>query len=101
MNTLDDRINAYIQANPRQCLQLVVVGICFIWMSIVCVFGLILYFILSKGARLAWWIILGAGLAMIMSLALIDSYLLATVFNLKLHLIHAFQVNKLVWKLAF
>lgn len=47
-NNFDDRFNQFIQNNSKKSLQLLILGLCFIWMSPVAVLGFILYLIFFK-----------------------------------------------------
>lgn len=47
MNT-SDKFNDYVNSHPRECLTMVVIGLCLIWQSAVAVSGLLLYLIYSR-----------------------------------------------------
>lgn len=93
-NKFDDFINAY----PRQSLQLLLVAVCLIWQSVACVAGIILYILFFKMGRIEWWLLLITGLLFAVIIAIADSYPALSAFNFNEYLVHGFDVNKDFWK---
>lgn len=99
MNNLENRFNAYIQANPRQSLQLILILLCFVWMSPVCVLGLILYLVISKVARVQWWLILAIGFCMAAVIMMINIKYSARNMDATMFMMEGFHWNVGFWKL--
>jgi hypothetical protein len=98
MNHYEDKFNAYIQANPRQSLQLLLTVLFFVWMSSACDLGLILYLILAKIARVQWWLILAVGACMAVSIMMINVHSGRHLDAAKF-MIESFRWNLGFWKL--
>lgn len=100
MDKFQNRFNAYINAYPRQSLQLLLIGLCAIWVSPVCILGLVLYGLLSRVLRVDWWYIFPAGLLLAFAAIYInsgyDSHL-----DITTYLVKGFSWNKGFWKLMF
>lgn len=96
MNNFEDRVNAYIKANPRQSLKLLLFAVCFSWVSPVCILGLVLYFLLSKAARVQWWLNLMVGFCIAL---MIDLKFTAYHTNLAVFIKEGFSWNYGFWKL--
>jgi hypothetical protein len=99
MNNFEDRFNAYIKANPRQSLKMLLFAVCFVWVTPVCVFGLILYLLLSKVARVQWWLSLTAGSCLALIIVMIDLKYSARGINLAAFMKEGFTWNYGFWKL--
>lgn len=97
-NNFEDRFNQYINTHPKESLQIVIVVLCFIWMSSTAILGLILYLNISKKIKYPWWMTLGLGLLV----ALVTTFLFSYVdgITLQSYLMNGFSVNKLFWKLT-
>lgn len=93
-----NRFDEYINAHPRQSLQLLVIALCLIWQSPVCVLGVALYLILAKLCRLPWWGVLIMGLFVAAIIMLIDAYYASHLVNLYDYLAIGFALNKIFWK---
>lgn len=98
MDNLEDKFNKYIQAHPRQTLKLLVMIICFVWMSAVAILGCVLYFLMAKALRLPWWGILGAGLTVLIGAILIDADFDISHLGLAAYLFKGFVLNQVFWK---
>lgn len=101
MSNFEDRFNQYINTYPRQSLQMLLIGICLIWMSPVCVLGLMLYALLAKVARIEWWYILPTGILMALAAVYIDTSYTTYHVDVKKYLMNGFSWNKGFWKLLF
>ncbi|OGT41396.1 MAG: hypothetical protein A3F13_05325 [Gammaproteobacteria bacterium RIFCSPHIGHO2_12_FULL_40_19] len=101
MSQFDDRINQFIDNNPKQALKIAICVICFVWSSPVCLLGLAAYFVVTKMLRLQWHMTLGCGV--LFSLAAVIPYLLFHVPHLTLqaYFLESFRFNKIFWKLLF
>lgn len=97
----EDRFNAYINSHPRQVLQLLLGGLCLIWMSAVCVLGVALYFAFTKICRLPWWLMLAAGIFLAFVTMLIDTNFTLLHINLPAYIAKGFSLNAKFWKLMF
>lgn len=96
-NNLEDRFNQYINTHPKESLQILIIGLCFFWMSPVAILGLILYVMLTRIMKYPWWITLGSGSL----LAIITILVITHRYNTSIgrYLIESFTVNKYFWKL--
>ena len=101
MKNFEDRFNQYIQAHPRQTLQLLVAVVCLVWMSAAAVMGFILYFLLAKRMRLAWWMILSVGMMVMIIAILIDTHSGGPGMALRSYLLNGFASNRVFWKSFF
>jgi len=99
MNDFESKVNAYIQANPRQSLQLVLILLCLIWMSPVCLFGLILYLALSRAAKVQWWLLLTVGFCMAVMMVMIDAKFSGRKMNVAQFMMEGFHWHAVFWKL--
>lgn len=99
MNNFEDRFNAYIRSNPRQVLQLLLIVVCSVWVSAVCFLGLFLYLVLSKLARVQWWLTLAIGIFMAVAIVAIDTYCSNGDMNLHQYMTDGFHKNIAFWKL--
>jgi len=90
-NRFDDFINAY----PRQSLQLLLVAIFLFWQSMACVVGIILYAIMHKLCRIHWWVILSVGALFGIIITGIEY---GSSFNLHNFIVHGFTLNLIFWK---
>ena len=98
-NTFNDRINQFIEKNPKLTLQLVILVICSFWMSGVAVLSIILYVILAKVVKIQWWQILSMGALLALVIVLESTY--SDGVTLKSYLLAGFTINKVFWKLVF
>lgn len=99
MSNFEDRFNAYIKANPRQSLHMVLFAVCLVWMTPVCVLGLVLYILLSKIARVQWWLSLMAGFCMALIIVMTDLKYSARDINFAEFMKEGFTWNYGFWKL--
>lgn len=99
MNNLENRFNAYIQANPRQTLQMVLTLICFVWVSPACVLGIILYFLFSKIAKVKWWVTLIVGVFLALFISVINMNQSVRDLNLVMFVADGFRLNSGFWKM--
>ncbi len=58
---MNDKINDYINAHPRQCLLMLIMGIAFIWQSVVAVIAISLYALIKMYPPSRWWMVLMMG----------------------------------------
>jgi hypothetical protein len=96
---LNDKINDYIQSNPRATLQFILIGAFLVWQSAAAILGVILYFVFTRCYRLPWWIILPAGVALAAMTILIQQYNFNIHFSQFVH--EGFAINTSFWKLIF
>ena len=98
MNNFEDRFNAYIQAHPRRVLQLMLIVLCSIWASVVCVCGLFLYLVSSRFIRIQWWVTLATGIFMVVAILVIDLHYYAPDMNLYQYITDGFHENIESWR---
>lgn len=101
MNNFQDKFNAYINANPRQSLQLLLIVLCAVWMSPVCLLGLLLYAVLVRVLKIEWWLILPAGLLLVVATVYIDTHNAVQYLDARAYLLRGFAWNKSFCKLLF
>lgn len=90
---LGDKINDYINSNPRESLFIAVILVSLFIQTVVALVGVILYVIYQRWLKWPWWGLLTVG-------ALLTSFgLLLGEFqpNLKWIIHHAFLINKAYW----
>lgn len=95
MNTMSDKFNDYINTHPRECLSLLVIGLCLIWQSEVAILGLVIYHLYIRVFHAPRWILFGLGIGM-----LADAALFQDVHPTFVELIrHGFSLNWKFWAL--
>jgi len=98
MNQVENRFNQYIENNPKQSLQLLLIGLCSIWMSSVAALGFILYLILSRVIKAPWWLILTIELIFVLEVIFLNT---GDGIAIKSYLLSGFKINLGFWKLLF
>ncbi len=98
MNNFEDRFNAYIQSHPRRVLQLMLIVLCSIWASVVCVCGMFLYLVTSRLIRMQWWVTLATGIFMVVTILEIDLHYYAPHMNLYRYITDGFHENIESWR---
>lgn len=97
MKNNENRFDQFIKTHPKESFQILVIGVCFLWMSPVALLGLILYVILTKMMKYPWWMTLGLGSILAVIAILITMYREA--IGIESYLINGFTLNKYFWKL--
>jgi len=97
-SNFDNRINQFIENNPKQSLQLLFIAICLVWMSGAALFGLVLYLIFSRVFTLQWWITLAIGALFALEAIFLNT---GNGISIKSYLLNGFTVNLGFWKLVF
>jgi len=92
-----DRFSDYINSHPRESLRVLVIGLCFLWQSMVALIGAGLYLLLVKVYRLQWWVTLTIGLVLAACSVFFQQYYLFSHINL-IELIHqGWILNVIFW----
>lgn len=89
---MNDKFNDYINTHPRQCLLMLVIGMTFIWQSMVAVIAICLYAVIKMYPPLRWWMILPVGVF----LALVAVYCSGYHWGVFLH--NGFKLNGIFWR---
>src|SRR3990167_7629497 len=93
MKNCEERVNDYINANPRQSLMMLIMAGSLIWHTGTALVAF-LVFAAAKIFEIKWWYVLGAGLLCAALGALFGG------FDLNMHSLfsYGFTVNKIFWR---
>ncbi len=69
MNNISDKFNDYINSHPRECLSLVVVGLCLIWQSAVAILALVIFVFYTRVFKAPRLELLSAGVGIVVCAA--------------------------------
>lgn len=98
---MNDKLNDYINAYPRETLSLVVVLAAFVWQSAAAFLGVVLYLILVRVFRLSWWLILGIGVVIAVGAVFFQQYYLFAHVSIAEFVHKGFELNFAFWQSWF
>lgn len=94
-NNTNNKFDDYIDAHPRKCLIMLVIGLIFIWQSMVAVIGLGLFMLIKNYPLFRWWMALSMGIV----IAIMTFYFSNINFITLIH--RGFNSNILFWQALF
>lgn len=91
-------IDDYIHAYPRQSLQIAFLGLCLFWQSGVAVLGVLAYWLLVRGLKLKWWVVLSLGMVMAASAIYFKQHAMDSFIDLSAFFREGFLINLDLWR---
>ena len=94
---MNNKFDDFINAHPRESLQLLIVVLFLCWQSIPAVLGCILYLLLIKKLNVKWWQVLVIGLVFAFSALFFQEYVIANRLSVADFIKDGFDVNWKFW----
>lgn len=91
-----NRFDDFINNNPKESFQLILLLVCFVWQSPVSVLGGLIYLIAGKRFQVGWWVLLGLGVLFALESFALFSYSVGEM-NLRDFMANGFALNKQMW----
>jgi conjugal transfer pilus assembly protein TraD len=91
--------NDFFRQHPREGIQLLLLGGCFIWQSAIVVVGLLCYALLGMALKVRWWVPLSVGLGSLFLNEMIGFLLPHSSIHFLSWLKYSFAINVAFWKI--
>jgi hypothetical protein len=88
----------FIRTHPRESLQLVILGLCFLWQLALAILTIFFYWLLLKLFRLQWWIAICMGILLLAIIVLANHFYLTDQLSLSAFLKYGIRLHFLFWK---